>query len=762
VAGYEPLQISGNQTGLVQNRQEFLLPNDAYPTLENAYVFREQIRRKQGCELLARLRRIYTTQAMGNLDGSGTFTGNLKVVFSLESNSDIQVGTVIVSDGTNTYTDNLLGVLVGSPGGSGTINYSSGAIVITGGAALSALTVSFNYFPNLPVMGLRSRELNNINNEATIAFDTKYAYRFANGWQEFIPGTTWTGTDYNFFWSTNYWVDSGLTNKLFWVTNFSGTSGDPIRYTDGTTWTDFAPIISNGDPTQKLQQCLAILPFRGRLVVFNTLEGPTLGTSKAYFQRIRWSAIGNPLIAYSAGPPVTGSWVDDVQGKGGFLDIPTAENITAVGFVRDNLVVYCERSTWQLRYRGSSVAPFQIERINSELGAESAFSAVQFDTSLVGIGDKGVVECDSFKSDRIDIKIPDLVFYFNSQDNNESRVYGTRNFQKKIAFWSYPYAPSQIEGQKFPNRRLIYNYENDSWAIYKDSFTCYGTYQSQEDARWVDFVETIPENIWQVQNYPWIDFPALFPAIVAGNQQGYVSIVDKQTTNDFTLTIKNITGNSPNVTSIESPNHNLETNQVIQISNIPTGTPFDDLNGGIFGVDVQDVDNFNIYLYDSNSGLFSMPQSNDPGTYIGGGQIAIRDNFRVVSKKFNFIEEGQNIQLGYIDLLVDRTTNGAISLNIYSDYNNNSPINLYPENSVSDLGLPDTFFNTTIETFQTTGISSSKLWRRTFCPVRSNFITIEWTFSNAQMNGEEQENDVQIDSQILWIRRAGKQLVQIE
>ena len=157
-----------------------------------------------------------------------------------------------------------------------------------------------------------------------------------------------------------------------------------------------------------------------------------------------------------------------------------------------------------------------------------------------------------------------------------------------------------------------------------------------------------------------------------------------------------------------------------------------------------------------------MPQVNDPGTYIGGGQIAVRDNFRIVSKKFNFIEEGQNIQLGYIDLLVDRTSNGGISLNVYSDYNNNSPINLYPENVDPDSGIPDSFFNTTIDTFQTTGLSSSKLWKRTFCPVRSNFITIEWTLSNAQMNGEEQENNVQIDSQILWIRRAGKQLVQID
>jgi hypothetical protein len=746
------------QTGLVQEREEFILPNDAYPILQNAYVWRERILRKHGYQLLGRLRRILTAQALGNTTGAGSFEGSLKIIFSLETNASIEVGSVVITDGTNTYTDNGTGILVGVPGGSGTINYSTGVITITGGAIASPLLVTFNYFPGLPVMGLRSRELNDINNEQLIAFDQVYAYNFgATGWEEFLPGTVWTGSDSEFFWSTNYWVANN-NNKIFWVTNFNNT--DPIRYTNGTgNWVNFAPQINvAGD---LLNQCLALLPFRGRLVAFNTLEGATLAGSVQYSNRIRWASIGNPFTTVS---PIVSTvsadaWRDDIRGKGGFLDIPTSETIVSVGFVRDNLVIYCERSTWQLRYTGRSIAPFQIEKVNSELGAESTFSAVQFDTSLVGIGDKGVVECDSFKSQRIDVKIPDLVFTFNNDADGPRRVHGIRDFQKRLAFWTYPYKPDERPTDFFPNRRLVYNYENDSWAIFTDSLTALGTYQPQSGRRWQDF--TRPDvDTWENQNYPWIDRQSRFPSIVGGNQQGFVEYLDSQVKNDISLSIFGITGNTTTSTTITSPSHNLETGQVIEVLGIPTGTPFaTSLNGNKFGVVRVTADVFELKVYDPSTGQFSLPQLDSPAVYIGGGSIAILDNFRIVSKRFNFLDLGQTIQLGYVDVLMDQTTEGAVSINVYIDYNNNSPVNITPQNLIpTSTNTPDLFFNSVVPTSSEGGIDSTKHWHRVFSQSRGSFLAIEWTLSNAQMIGPEQQSDVQIDSQILWMRPAGNQL----
>lgn len=770
---YQPLYIKGMEQGLIQDREEFILPSDAYPILENAFVWRERIKRKQGYQLLGRLRRTFTTPQSLGMSGASPWSFNLFATVSpaiTETNAEIEAGSVVITIGAITFTDQGNGTLTSvTPGNSGTINYNTSQIVITYTGGAAAATAVFNYFPTLPVMGIRYRDLSTQNIEMTIFFDTVYAYNFQNGgFQEFIPGFTWSGTDSEFFWTTNYWVTPGTAGvKLFWATNFSGTSGDPIRYTNGTgnasgTWIDFAPTINAaGD---KLNQCLCMLPFRGRLLAFNTLEGPNLAGSTSFFNRIRWSQIGNPISDISTLFPLAGdvspnAWRDDIPGKGGFLDIPTNEDIITVGFVRDNLVIYCEQSTWQLRYTGRSISPFQIEKVNTELGASGTFSAVQFDTSLVGVGDKGIVECDSFQSQRIDIKIPDLVMnHINNKNFGDKRVHGIRDFLQRLAYWTYP--ESDNNGT-YPDRRLVYNYENGSWAIFTDSLTTLGTFQPTISRTWANPTggNASVKLKWEEANFSWGNKPSLILSIVGGNQQGYIEYLDEQTTNDESLTITAITGNTTTPTQITSPNHNMQTGAVVKILDIPTGTPFaTSLNNNIFGVIVNSANTFLLMKYNATTQMFSDPQLDAPASYVGGGQIAIRDNFRIVSKKFNFLDEGQNIQVGYIDILMNTSDNGAISLNVYVDYNDNAPSNNLPNNRVPATGLPDTFFNITIPTSASSfsSANSTKLNQRVFCPTRGNYITLEYTFSNAQMNSIEQENDVQIDMQVLWARPAGR------
>jgi hypothetical protein len=98
--------------------------------------------------------------------------------------------------------------------------------------------------------------------------------------------------------------------------------------------------------------------------------------------------------------------------------------------------------------------------------------------------------------------------------------------------------------------------------------------------------------------------------------------------------------------------------------------------------------------------------------------------------------------------LMNTSVAASITLNVYVDYDDDDAINKQP----------DSFFNDTIPTFATVfqNQASSKVMQRVYCPTRGNFLTLQYTLSNEQMQNQSQENDVQIDSQVIWLRHAGR------
>lgn len=166
----------------------------------------------------------------------------------------------------------------------GLVNYGSGVVTLTHtlGAGVSTF-ISYGYYPSLPCMGIPTREVVGINDEQTLFFDTKYCYvNTGSTFQEFIPGTIWTGTDAQFFWATNY---RGVepSSRLMFVTNFNIDPGDPIRYTDGTTWTDFRPALAGTTVLAEIvgNTAAPFLTFNGNLVSFPVEPGTvtiTVGT----------------------------------------------------------------------------------------------------------------------------------------------------------------------------------------------------------------------------------------------------------------------------------------------------------------------------------------------------------------------------------------------------------------------------------------------------------------------------------------------------
>jgi len=617
VGKYVPTTITYQKSGLVKDRDDFVLSDDAYSELENIFQWRGRLRRRPGYELLGRLRRDLSSYALANVSGNPYNVADVLTAFRTdEPNAALVSGSVNLTfdtgnPGETTFTDDGEGGWTRTAGttydidtSSSYINYVTGEVNLlftAGSIPAVGVTVLANlgYYPCLPVMGLPTRELDLINAEQTIAFDTKYCYVYNNTFNRFreltsTTATTWQGSDSDFFWGVNYWQTTD-NEQYFWVTNFtSGATADPIRVYDGQDWYTFAPTTGGAN---QMHQCRMLIPYKGRMVALNTWEGTTLAGSLQYPQRARWSQNGAPFSAVAAGvaPTATEEWRSDVKGRGGFVDCPVNEHIVSAEFIRDVLVVGFESSTWLLRYTGNELLPFVWERINRELGSESTFSMIAFDRGILSIGDKSINSCDGNGVERIDENIPDEVFKIhNSYDPSTQvndgplRVHGKRDFYERIVYWTFPNASTEA---KFPDSVLVFNYHNYTWATFQDSFTAFGEYQRFNDITWADLAGIR----WSEANFSWVTakLQSQFPNIIAGNQQGFVLNLNQAVSNSASLFVKDVTGGGGAV-RIESPDHNLQSGEFVKIENI-VGTGEDELNDRIFKVERIDDDNIDLY-----------------------------------------------------------------------------------------------------------------------------------------------------------------------
>ena len=243
----EILPLEGFNKGVNKYYRPFLIEDDAFQTLDNVICYRGHIDKKPGLQIIGRLRRVFTAKNVG-MSGPSEWSFNIWTLYGVampEASATIQPGSVIVTIGMVSFIDQGNGILdTGIAGNIGVINYLTGDVKITYNVLAGVTFLSFAYYPNLPVMSISQRETSGINQEVTIFFDTKYAYIFSGtDFVEFIPGTTWASNDYNFFWTVNY---QGLnsSDRAFFVTNFLNNSSNPMRYTNGASWTDFKPVLA--------------------------------------------------------------------------------------------------------------------------------------------------------------------------------------------------------------------------------------------------------------------------------------------------------------------------------------------------------------------------------------------------------------------------------------------------------------------------------------------------------------------------------------
>ena len=228
----EKIVVGPINRGLRTDRLPFVIDNDSFPTLINAYQWRGRVKRKRGTQLLGRL-----SIFLGITDGGGNLTVTIAPAPILPGIVSFTIGTDVFYDpgGASPVT------LITNSSGSATLDRATGVLTILGSQPATAVI----YYPTLPVMGLEDLILAGAQFPGNLAFDTTYSYNispvfpysiydvsfYKNPPTGLYPGyvqkgtltpTTWNGQDYQQFWTVNYqgalWATNGI-NIPFSITN---------------------------------------------------------------------------------------------------------------------------------------------------------------------------------------------------------------------------------------------------------------------------------------------------------------------------------------------------------------------------------------------------------------------------------------------------------------------------------------------------------------------------------------------------------------
>ena len=478
MAGFTPYFVGNLRLGTELGVQPWLLPQDAFTKLENCHMYRGVLRTRLGMELFGTMTHQVTDEAVGAL-GTDHYTGTL-------AEAPILAGTAVFTDGALEATDDGVGEFTGDA--TGTINYTTGDYDITfSGNTTDAVVVSYEFPVALPIVGIEPHHDSQTGASELVVINTRRASVYDVTTSRLLPiddSDIWTGTSANLIWGANYQDRLFLTNNL-----------DRVKSYDGTNITDLMMDI-DGDAANEVNTCLMLFQYKERLVALSTKEDDMF-----YPQRARWCVAGDP-----------DDWTND-----GFVDCPTHETIVCADFIKDDLVVFFQQSTWRLRYTGDADLPFRWESVLGYGGSYGSYSGFVYESKFGAVGETSITETDGVEVYSADTSVPDAVV--NMDVSLFNRIYAIPISELQQVLISYP-----TVGATENDKTLVFNYRDKCWSEYDYGFNCYGFYKLGTASAFLDSLEDIVETL----DYSFDDstMQAGYPATLAGDLAGSVWLIN--------------------------------------------------------------------------------------------------------------------------------------------------------------------------------------------------------------------------------------------
>lgn len=567
------------------------------------------------------------------------------------------------------------------------------------------------------------------------------------------------------------WYDGDPTN-----------GANPPTLTGNKGWVNFMPPLSQAAfsisdlpaAIYYLVGCKMIVPFKDFLLFIGpVVQTSTAGSQKYLEDTIIWSQNGTPYYTSSYTNTPTSSvdtpanptnvfspilvptnqtatapaYFEDQSGFGGYLDSGIDQPANTCSSSEDVQIIGFETVQTRLIYTGNDLLPFNLFVVNSEYGSSSTFSSINLDKGVLSRGSRGYVIVTQTGAQRVDLPIPDEVFEVRLLDNGADRICAQRDF---ISEWCYFTYPSNSTIYKFPTRTLQYNYRDDSWAIFNESYTTYGVFRKVTGFIWSNIGTIYPT--WESWNDPWNAGQSnlLNPQVIAGNQQGFVVVRENGTNESNSLYIRSISGGV-----VTAPDHCLNDGDYIIISGI-IGT-LSSINGSIFQVSL------------ASTNTFSTSPTIPAGTYLGGGLIKRMYVPQIQTKQFPTAWAiSRKTRLGVQQYLFTTTSNGQVTILIFLSQNDTDPYNtgnIVPANNVTNgsliystimytcpestnLGLTPANVNLNL----VTALRQSQTWHRMNTSLIGDTVQLGITLNDSQMRDttfSNQFTEIELHSIIL-------------
>lgn len=622
---YIPYLISKFSTGLDNEVQPWLLPDDAQEVLYDGFIYRGVWQKRPGYNQFAigehggapycESRMVHKLSAVAM---TGAIPGS---TYTLTATSPVRRGTFVVtgSNPPQVVTDNGLGGFTGD--GTGTINYTTGAVSITftlPTIAASTVTATYDYHPGHPVM-MVANFYPTTNIRQMIVADTRYVNRYnpaTNRLDDISPAGAYTGTNTN-FWSWTNCPPAAGTPRLLFTNNTDG-----IQAYDGTTVTTYAYTLG-GVATLT---CLQMFHMKDRLILLRTNEAGTV-----YPRRIRISGTGANIDVF------------DVTAPGaGVIDIPDDSWIMGADFNRDDLIIYTQKFVWTLRYTNNDIVPFTLDRLDVSRGSYAPFGVATYLNKTRAMSPLGFIETDGYSVDRYDNRVPDYSFNNIDQDRFEQCFSGFVDEDRD----HYLIHPSP--GEQLSDRVLVYNYEELNFSVYRMPLSCMGRFIETYDVTWADLSAYATWDEMAERFASWSDFAYTkgLPFSIGGGHHGQIWRLNEGLS-DNQVKVRGATVIDADTLEVTTDFNTYAVGDYIFFEELGGMTEINQKQAAI-----TSVTDANVFRVEVETGNLS--------AYTSGGVVSRVIPFEALTKKFNpFADKAQKVRCGYMYFYVTASDVGT-------------------------------------------------------------------------------------------------------